>query len=359
MRRATVRALLVAAATGLLAACGSQAPDGPEIALSACHTVVDAAATPILGGEDAVALAGGLLVSFDDRRGTARGSLRLVRIDAVGRPATSGDLTGGKPAAFHPHGIGLWRGKDETILMVVNHPKGWEGPSSTVETYRVAADGALAHLRTVRSPGHERLNDVLPVSATAFYATNETRATRDNRWRGIRDYLFKRGDGSLIFHDGRQTRDVATGFAFANSVERVGEDGLAVSDSIRGEIRWLTGDIAGGKPQARSTIDVGPGPDNLTDSGGGLLLGVRHDDLRRFKNYSDRSADTSPWSLFRIDLSNGRTAALKVLGYSKGNMLPAAAVAVPLGKRVFLGTVFDKATICSSSPEIAGSFQRS
>lgn len=350
MPRPTVRALLVASATGLLAACASPAPGGPELDLTACHTVVDTAGAPILGGEDATAFADGLLVSFDDRRGTARGSLRLVRVDADGRPTTSGDLTGGRPGAFHPHGIGLWRGKDETILMVVNHPEGWEGPSSTVEIYRVAADGALDHLRSVRLPGNERLNDVLPVSSTAFYATNETRATRDDRWRGMRDYLFKRGDGSLIFHDGRQTRDVATGLAFANSVEHVGDSGLAASDSIRGEIRWLTGDIAGGKVQERSTIVVGTGPDNLINGGSNVLLGVRHDDLRRFKKYSERDADSSPWSLFRLDLSTAKQSPAPVtLGRSNGNSLPAAAVAVPLGNQVFLGSVFDQAMICSWS----------
>ncbi|TPE60489.1 hypothetical protein FJQ54_10815 [Sandaracinobacter neustonicus] len=326
----------------LLAGCSAQPPSGPAANLAACQPLGDGS-PDFSGGEDAAAAPGGLIVSFDDRRGGGRGSLRLLTDGAAG-VALSDDLTGGVPARFHPHGIGTVETADGLWVMAVNHPDGWDGASSTVEVFQWSG-GRLLHRRSVSLPGFQRLNDVLPVSAYAFYATNESRAAHGAA-RELLTYLLKRGDGSLLFHDGQATREVLGGFAFANSVERSGAETLAVSDSIKGQVLLLQGDIGSGRVHLAQTLDSGEGPDNLTRQADGNLLLARHDRLREFAQHAAGKSAVSPWSLARISPETGAVTTLVV---SDGVEAPAVPVAsmLPSG-RVFLGSVFGRSYVCAA-----------
>ncbi|HVK79119.1 MAG TPA: hypothetical protein VM915_00770 [Verrucomicrobiae bacterium] len=333
MRLAPLIALLSAGAC-------APAPQPPALDLSACAPIRDGAGAAIMGGEDAAVSPLGLLVSFDDRRGEGRGSIRVLG----GDDSVSADLTQGMPAAFHPHGIGV-HVDDEgaATLMVINHGQGWEGPASSVEIYALE-EGVLLHVETIVLDGMARLNDVTPVSPQSFYATNESEADRHS-WRNATDFMLRRGSGALAFHDGQSTRIIANDLAFANSVERLGASTLAVSDSIRGEVRIFEGDVDIGGVELAEVIDVGAGPDNLTADGEGGLLVARHDNLQHFAQFARGARATSRWSIAAISPAAGEP--LRVLGGEDGRVVSAIAVAAttPSGD-VLLGSVFDGALLC-------------
>lgn len=324
----------------LLASACAPAAQAPPLDLSACLPIRDAAGAAIMGGEDAAISPLGLLISFDERRGEGRGSIRLLGDE--GR--VSADLTLGVPAAFHPHGIGV-HVDDEGVatIMVVNHAQGWEGPASSVEIY-AHEEGVLFHVETIVLDGLARLNDVTPVSSQNFYVTNESTVDRRS-WRNAADFMLRRGSGALAFHDGQSTHIIANDLAFANSVERLGASKLAVSDSIRGEVRIFEGDVDHGSVDLAEVIEVGAGPDNLTADGEGGLLVARHDNLQHFAQFARGARATSRWSIAAI--SPAAAEPLRVLGGEDGRVVSAIAVAAatPSGD-VLLGSVFDGALLC-------------
>lgn len=332
-----MRSVWFAATALALAACApAPAPIAP-LDLSACAEMRDGAGELLMGGEDAAWTPAGLLVSFDDRRGEGRGSLRLLRDGAL----ASDDLTQGAPAQFHPHGVGVYVDAAGIVtVMAVNHAERWDGPHSSVEIYTQAADGMLTHRETVVLPGFARLNDVAPVAAGAFYAANESAAKR-NTWRAISDFVFKGGDGALVFYADGETRVIAGDLAFANSVETAG--GLvAVSDTIRGEVRLYEGEVGSGDVRQARVVDVGVGADNLIANDEAFLI-VRHDNLRHFVDYARGARGSSPWSVVTLDFTGG----VRVIGGSNGIDVAAMAVAAPLADGgLFLGSVFDEALVC-------------
>lgn len=325
---------------GIVGGCDRR-PVGPDVPAASCVPVTGG----IRGGEDLAVMPAGLIGSFDDRRGASRGSLRLITVGPDGQPALSSDLTRGVPKEFRPHGLGVLETGDGLVVMAVNHPDGWEGPRSTVEIYLQESGDQLRHLRTVELPGYPRLNDVTPVSARGFYATNETGARRGSPGETLQ-FVLKRGDGALLYHDGRDTTVAADDFAFANSVERIADGGLAVSDSVRREVRLFAGGPVPGRLSPSGVVRLAGGPDNLVVAADGTLLVVAHDDLRAFARLAAKGEGSSPWTLARIRLTGQGAAAEPILS-SDGVAHPAMSVAYEIAPgRFFVGSIFGEGTVC-------------
>lgn len=337
-----MRAALTSLASLAMICAGCAGPAQPAGPLAACSD----ASVSQLGGEDLAVTPSGLLVSFDDRRGGARGSIRLRRAGGEAPGLLSEDLTQGFPQRFHPHGLGVVEVSGVLWVMVVNHPNGWDAPESTVEIYRQTDGGLLDHDRTVVLEGYPRLNDVTPISATTFYATHESAAERGSLSETLQ-FILRRGDGSLVFHDGSRAVEAATDFGFANSVERTADGRLAVSDSVRREVRILGGDLSTGHLEEAGVVRLGGGPDNLTLQDDGSLLVVTHDRLRDYARYAAEGEGASPWSIWRLSLPASDWRAEPVMS-SDGEDYPAMSVAWREDDgQYLLGSIFGRSAACT------------
>merc|ERR1719299_336263 len=98
---------------------------------------------------------------------------------------------------FNPHGLTAWEDAElGTRVWIVNHPRGES--YDTVEQFAWHPGTAtLQHERSIRDAAFHRLNDVVAVSRTHFYASNFLRTHVDAEI--MLGPLFSLG--SVLFYD--------------------------------------------------------------------------------------------------------------------------------------------------------------
>lgn len=303
-----------------------------------------------------------LYVSSDDRRAQQRGE--RVRGAIYGLPfasletiAARQDLTGGAPAAFHPHGLSLHVAPDgRRTLFVVNHPQGRGGAApSVVEIFDVGADGALLHRRTADLGPATRPNDVLGVGPDAFYVTNESRLPAGSAQEALAAMLDTDRSGGVVYVDASGARDVASGFGFANSLA-LSPDGatLYVTDTIGRRVMVYGRDAATGALTPRPAIFVGTGVDNIDVEPDGRIWIASHPKLFTFALGHARANNPTPAPSQVIILEpdpSGQGGKGDQVLLSTGEAFSGASVAVREGGRMVLGSVFEPGVqVCALPP---------
>ncbi|MEM9262997.1 MAG: hypothetical protein AAGA22_05410, partial [Pseudomonadota bacterium] len=149
--------------------------DLPETDLSACEAVTIAPGTEDVDIDPVLNVA---FISAADRRAQnglsdKNGIYAMALDDSKSIRRVSPDGFG----PFAPHGISLWRSEDgDARLFVINHqPTSGGTTKQIVEVFDIKSDASLSHLQSVSFPEMYSPNDVVGVSATQFYATNDRR----------------------------------------------------------------------------------------------------------------------------------------------------------------------------------------
>ncbi|KAJ3146962.1 Serum paraoxonase/arylesterase 2 [Geranomyces michiganensis] len=116
--------------------------------------------------------------------------------DTTGIGAGTTKLTISPPlASFHPHGLkALPQADGSTLLFVVNHraqlPYDPQGLYSVIEVLkydRKVSATTLQHIKTIQDPLIWTPNNVVPMSATSFYVSND-HENRDGLLRSVEEY---------------------------------------------------------------------------------------------------------------------------------------------------------------------------
>jgi arylesterase / paraoxonase len=305
------------------------------------------------GAEDIVLdrAAGTMFIASDDRRATAagkptRGGIYVLPIRGAEAISARVDATGGKPAAFHPHGISRFvdtAGK--TTIMVVNHPKGFNNyDGTTVEIYDAGADNALIHRRTVLVPGLVRINDIAATGPNSFYATSESDLAPGSAGELMSIVTNSDRTGAVWHFDGTTGTKLGTGLGFANSLA-ITKDGktLYAGGTTSRNIFIYDRDPSSNAITLRDKAFIGTGPDNLDVEDDGRLWIASVPKLLSFIQHARDATKGAPSQVIILEPAASGTGGKIDQIYVKGpeDKFSGVSVAVRDGDTMVLGTVFE------------------
>jgi arylesterase/paraoxonase len=285
-------------------------------------------------------------VSSDDRRATM--AKRPVQGAIYRFDPNSGErlrLTAAFKRPFHPHGISLFvDATGKQTLYVINHPKLGE---ALIEKFELGADGLLHHQRTFRDPTLVSINDLVAVDADRFYVTNDHHHPFGPRQllEDVLQSLFGRSfsEGVVVYFDGERFREVVTGTAYANGINR-SADGKTIylAQVLAHSLSVYARDERSGALQLRKELPLHTGPDNIeVDERGELWIGAHPASLQFVAHALDGSGKTpAPSQVLHVKLSAG-AARVEEVYLSQDGPLSAVATAAVHGRRMLLGPVFD------------------
>jgi arylesterase/paraoxonase len=290
-------------------------------------------------------------ITIHPRTGVAYISASDRRAVDAGRPVPGGihaydlnaeapvpvNLTPDADAAFQPHGISLWVGKDgHDVLFVVNHPAGATVPhANTVEIFDLSG-GALVHRATLTDPLLVMPNDLVAVGVDRFYVTN-THHHPPGTMQTIETYLLLSGAQVLFYGDGG-FRPVLDDVIVPNGIN-VSPDGrtLYIASTTGRVLRMYDRDPAAERLAFRKEVFLGSGPDNIEiDEQGDLWIGS-HPKLLRIDKHRADPAELSPSQVLRVT----KEGKVDEVYLDDGRKLSGASVAAVRGRRLLIGEIFD------------------
>ncbi len=237
---------------------------------------------------------------------------------------------------FRPHGISLYVAPDGAgMLFVINHA----GDGHTIEVYDVG-EGHLAHRRTLSDPLLVHPNDLLAVTPTEVYVTNDHRYP-SGIMHTFEDY-FRLPLANVVMWDGKTFRQVAGGIRLANGINLSPDrKTVYVASTIGNSVRIYDRDAASGALVFRREIPIGSGTDNIEiDTDGSLWIGA-HPKLLTVVRYMSGSVPRAPSQVLHVvPLPSGGYRVDEVY-LDLGEQLSAASVAAVRGKRLLIGPIAD------------------
>lgn len=246
---------------------------------------------------------------------------------------------------FHPHGLSLFNDKGRITLFVINHRES-EG---TIEVFEWR-EKTLTHLRTIRSSllkNHH--NDVAAVSPTGFYVSHE-QGSETPLLRSLESYS-RVGLGNIMFYDGNEFSVKAKGLGYGNGLTLT-KDGrsLFVAEMLKLQVRVYERDPVTNDLRQTHVLAVGSGPDNLVlDEDGHLWIGA-HPNLFKLKTHSQNHSTKAPAQILKIENPLSATPKINEVFLDDGQKLSSASIAVPVGSRLFIGSIFEDRMLDCTRP---------
>ena len=281
------------------------------------------------------------ILSSDDRRRAAAGEKDtggLFVYDLRGDGSSAEPIGHDFAGELKPHGIYLLEAGAGTpsLLFVVNHA----ADQHTIEVFDWDGE-TLEHRRTYE---HELLvspNDVAAIDETRFYVTNDHGAASDTG-KLIEDFL-RLGRGSVVYFDGDQAREVASGIAYANGVAINPQATVVyVASTTEGELRRYGRDEETGDLELIEAQSLGTGLDNIEVDRHGNLWIAAHPHLMSFMRHAGNPSTPSPSEVLWVDPLRNLDPSVRPVWLDLGTELSGASVALPFGGRFVVGSVFEE-----------------
>jgi arylesterase/paraoxonase len=302
-----------------------------------CRTVIG-----LVGAEDITTHpeTGVAYISACDRRAVMRGEPGRGAVYAYDLKAASPllvNLTPDADADFQPHGISLFVAADgPDLLFVINH----QGGQNRIAIYEIG-DQSLVLRQSLTDPLLVSPNDLVAVGPNQCYVTNDHRYVTGLA-RIIEDY-GRRRLANIVFFDGRQFAEVATGIGYPNGIN-VSPDGrtLYLAATIEKALHIFDRDPTTNMLNLREIVPLGTGVDNIeVDREGGLWIGA-HPQLLRFVSHSKDPGRLSPSQILHVTFMAGGGYVVEEVYLDRGEALSASSVGSVSGQRMLIGAVFDR-----------------
>ena len=246
------------------------------------------------------------------------------------------NLTPDADPDFRPHGISLYVGPDgSSTLFVINHA----GGHNTIEVYEVG-ERQLLHRATLADPLLVAPNDLLAVTPTQVYVTNDHRHTSGMR-RAIEDY-FRRPWANVVLWDGKAFHEAAAGIRLANGINMSADrTTVYVAATIGQAVRVYRRDSASGALTFTREIPLNSAGDNIeVDADGSLWLGA-HPQLLTLVRYMSGKAPDAPSQVLHVVRGGDGRERVEEVYLDLGEQLSGASVAAARGKRLLIGAIAD------------------
>lgn len=244
------------------------------------------------------------------------------------------NLTSNFKKDFAPHGISMYKIDSFYKIIAVNHTiKGHSLEVFNLKGKNLIFKKSLVH-PLIKSP-----NDVVFINDNQFYFTNDHKYTK-GIGQLIEDYLGL-SLSNIIYFDGENYREVATGIAYANGINFDPKRNLIFVASPRKFLikvykKELNGDLT-----FIEDVFCGTGVDNIEfDIEGNLLIGA-HPNLLQFASYAKGNKETSPSEIIKINYRGKNDYTVKQLFLDDGKIMSGSTVAASYKDLILTGNVMD------------------
>ncbi len=279
------------------------------------------------------------LSAYDRNRAAADDTLRggIYLLDPSAQDPKPQTVTPAEPRDFRPHGVSLHRQGEEARLFVINHRASGE---HSVELFRITAENALEHLKTLRDPAFLYPNDIAALDGTRFYMTNNFGTS--SAFGNAAEVLLRLPFSNLVYFDGEKAEVAADGLRFANGIH-LSDDGetLYVAEWTGRALRLYrrNGD---GSLALQQTIETGGSPDNISQDEEGALYLPTHASLFGVIALGADENAIAPTRVLKITPPDH---GLEEIYYEEGNKISAATVAAIDRGVMLMGSIFGKSVL--------------
>lgn len=277
-----------------------------------------------------------------DRRGLIDGKAvagTVLQLDLVSNPLRVAPALASAPADFRPHGLALYRmGDGKQRLFAISHPA---GKDHSVEIFEQAADGLFAHIGSVRDPLLVSPNAIVTTGPQQFYVANDKGAK--SALERLREFVFRSGMSTVVYHDGNSTRIVADGLKSAVGMG-LSPDGLTlyVAETLGKRLSVYSRNPLNGDLRFLRHVELDGSPDNVNmDSDGTVWIAVHARLLDLIRHFGDATRH-APTTIMR------HTAGVTDTVYvNDGSQISAGSVGAAFGGRLYIGSITEpKLLVC-------------
>lgn len=243
-------------------------------------------------------------------------------------------LTSNFTKDFAPHGISIFK-KDSTYkVMAISHIE----KTHSIEIFNLV-NNKLIFERTLKDESMISPNDIVIIDENRFYFTNDHKHT-EGLGRLSEDYLG-RALSNVIYFDGENYREVASGIAYANGINYDRNRNLLFVASPRKFLIKVYQPNEDGSLEFIEDIKCKTGVDNIEfDEGGNLWVGA-HPKLLHFSAYATGKKDISPSEIIKIAYKEKGNYSIETIYLEDGSTMSASTVAAPFRNLILTGNVMD------------------
>lgn len=243
-------------------------------------------------------------------------------------------LTSSFTKPFAPHGISMIKTDSTYKVMAVNHSLG----KHSIEVFNLK-NSMLTFEKTLTDDSMIKPNDIVMVDSERFYFTNDHRYTQGLGMLA-EDYLGF-ALSNVIYFDGENFREVASGISYANGVNYDKKRNLLFVASPRKFLIKVYKTNEDGSLDFIENIDCGTGVDNIEfDTDGHLWIGA-HPNLLTFISYAKGKENYSPSEIIKINYKGKNDYSVETIYLEDGKTMSASTVAAPFGNLLLTGNVMD------------------
>jgi len=251
-----------------------------------------------------------------------------------------------KNEEFRPHGIGLYRETNGSILLfVVSH----KDSCDAIVIFRYI-NGKLYYEESITHPLFSSINDVAPVNTRSFYVTLDYYFPRQWKIARLVEKLFRLPISSIIYYDRNSlsgetiARNVESGFQFANGINSQG-DFIYVADSGSKSVSIYkrTQFFGAGGLELVEKIFTGTFVDNIEfDKEGNMYIGSHPKSIDFLRHALDKT-NKAPSHVIKITKDKHK---IEEIYLGDGNEISGSSVAVIDNNILIIGSVFDVFLVC-------------
>jgi arylesterase/paraoxonase len=245
------------------------------------------------------------------------------------------EITGSFKNKIQPHGISLIQlDSNHHKLFIVNH---FEGES--IEIFDLYNRDSLVHDKTLEHELIYSANDIVAISETQFYFTN------DHYYQSKLGLLFENYSGiskcETIYFDGENYRIVNNNMAYANGINYDKNRNLMFIASPRGFLINVFERTENGDLNFVESIDCETGVDNIElDKDGNIWVGC-HPNLLTFDSYNKGKRENSPSEIIKINYRKKGDYDIEKVYINDGEIIAASTVAGIYKDLIIIGSVLD------------------
>lgn len=247
-------------------------------------------------------------------------------------------LTARFKKAFAPHGISLQKLDSTYQVMAINHTNN----KHSIEVFELN-NKELTHQKTLKHASMIQPNDLVLVGEDQFYFTNDHYYTK-GIGKLAEEYLGF-GWSNVVYYDGQNFSEVATGIAYANGINFDAKRKLLYVASPRHFLVKVYQVNEEGALSFIENIPCATGVDNIElDEQGKLWIGA-HPNLLRFNAYAKGKKENSPSEIIRITYRKKGDYSVEKIYTENGDEMSGSTVAAPFENLLLMGNVMDDAIL--------------
>ena len=245
------------------------------------------------------------------------------------------EITGAFKNKIQPHGISLIQlDSNHHKLFIINHLEG-----ESIEVFDLYHRDSLVHEKTLKHELIYSANDIVAISETEFYFTN------DHYYQSKLGLIFENYSGvtkcETVYFDGENYRIVNNNMAYANGINYDKNRNLMFIASPRGFLINVFERTENGDLSFIEAIDCKTGVDNIEfDKEGNIWIGC-HPNLLVFNDYNKGRKAKAPSEIIKIDYQKKGDYKIEKVFIDDGTIISASTVAGIYKDLIIIGTVLD------------------